>query len=366
MDLYLMSEMPAFSTAVVILILMSIYGGGAAPGERDRVGTLPGQPAAGELPFSHFSGYVELPAAGTKMPARHVFYHFVQSDNSSQPAAEAPLVIWFGSERFCSPIGYGGMLEVGPLRVQSDMTLVLNDNSWHKEANLLFVDLPAGVGLSYSERITAEVISDEQTSKDAVDFLHRWAEKFPQHREAELYLGGEGHGAHHPVRLAAQSMRDKALLPPGMQLRGILLGDPEMDLESTFLGFVDYLSAKGMMSQASRQKVLTTCILNSTADCGMAMHLEAIALGMEVSAIIEPLCSPSTHPTSKFLWFDPCSVNYLHEYLNLPTVQTALHANHSHRVPGPWKICSKNLRQGQLPPGSDKPNWITDTMRELA
>ncbi|CAI0551516.1 unnamed protein product, partial [Linum tenue] len=112
MDLYLMSEMPAFSTTVVILILMSIYGGGAAPWERDRVGTLPGQPAAGELPFSHFSGYVELPAAGTMMPARHIFYYFVENDNSSQPAAEPPLVIWFGSGQFCSPIGYGGMLEV--------------------------------------------------------------------------------------------------------------------------------------------------------------------------------------------------------------------------------------------------------------
>lgn len=36
--------------------------------------------------------------------------------------------------------------------------------------------------------------------------------------------------------------------------------------------------------------------------------------------------------------FDPCTDNYIFNYLNLPEVQSALHANVTN-LPGPWNSC---------------------------
>ncbi|CAI0465249.1 unnamed protein product [Linum tenue] len=360
-----MGALAMTSTAAVltsISLLIGVAAGMSAAAEKDRVGHLPGQPA-GELPLMHFSGYV----GGGAAAARHFFYYFVKHDGSARPAEEAPLIVWVSSGRFCSAVGYGGMLEVGPLRVQADLTLRLNEYSWHKEANVLFVDLPAGVGFSYSNKnLTAgEATSGNQIAREAVSFLQGWTKKFPEHRFNEMFLLGEGFGAHHAVRLALHATREPSLLAGLPPLKGLLLGNPEMDLESTFEGFVDYLTINGMMGKAGRDKVLRACVLKSPLDCATAMHQEAIGLAVYISAIKEPLCTAAARPSSKYLWYDPCSENYLEQYLQLPAVQQALHANSSGRVPGPWHICSKALSPGLVPPGSEKPTWIIDALKEL-
>jgi hypothetical protein len=51
----------------------------------------------------------------------------------------------------CSSIGDGLLSELGPFRVTaSGKDLILNEHSWNKAANVIFVDSPVGVGFSYS------------------------------------------------------------------------------------------------------------------------------------------------------------------------------------------------------------------------
>ncbi|KAL8465636.1 hypothetical protein ACS0TY_034930 [Phlomoides rotata] len=53
----------------------------------------------------------------------------------------------------CSSIGSGAFTELGPFRVNPDgKTLWYNKYVWNNVANVVFLESPAGVGFSYSNR----------------------------------------------------------------------------------------------------------------------------------------------------------------------------------------------------------------------
>lgn len=53
----------------------------------------------------------------------------------------------------CSSIAYGASEEIGPFRInKAGSGLHFNKYSWNLAANLLFLESPAGVGFSYSNR----------------------------------------------------------------------------------------------------------------------------------------------------------------------------------------------------------------------
>lgn len=53
----------------------------------------------------------------------------------------------------CSSIAYGASEEIGPFRINKTASgLVTNKFSWNSVANLLFLETPAGVGFSYTNR----------------------------------------------------------------------------------------------------------------------------------------------------------------------------------------------------------------------
>ena len=66
--------------------------------------------------------------------------------------------------------------------------------SWSKAANMLYVDAPAGVGMSYSETPRDYHTNDTQTAKDMNAFLRRWFTKFSEFEGNEFYVAGEKGG----------------------------------------------------------------------------------------------------------------------------------------------------------------------------
>ncbi|KAK4550531.1 hypothetical protein LTR36_000110 [Oleoguttula mirabilis] len=92
-----------------------------------------------------FSGYVDIEED------QHIFFWFFESRNVD--ARDAPLTVWInGGPGSSSMIGL--FQELGPCGVDSD-GLYYNPYAWNNVSNMLFIDHPAQVGLSYSVPVSA-------------------------------------------------------------------------------------------------------------------------------------------------------------------------------------------------------------------
>ncbi|KAL8097057.1 hypothetical protein AgCh_030232 [Apium graveolens] len=161
--------------------------------EAEKVESLPGQPDGAT--FEQYSGYVTVdPVAG-----RALFYYFAQSENSSSQ----PLVLWLNGGPGCSSFGNGAMMELGPFRVNSDgKTLSQNKYAWNDVANVLFLESPAGVGFSYSNRTSDYATGDKKTAEDSYTFLINWLERFPEYKTRDFFITGESYAGHYIPQLA--------------------------------------------------------------------------------------------------------------------------------------------------------------------
>ncbi|CAN6584559.1 unnamed protein product [Malus baccata var. baccata] len=106
--------------------------------EADKITRLPGQP---QVNFQQYAGYVTV----DEKQGRSLFYYFVEAQ--TDPASK-PLVLWLHGGPGCSSVG-GAFIENGPFQPSGDI-LLKNDFSWNREANMLYLESPAGVGFSYS------------------------------------------------------------------------------------------------------------------------------------------------------------------------------------------------------------------------
>lgn len=69
--------------------------------------------------------------------------------------------------------------------------------------NILFLESPAGVGFSYSNRSSDYRTGDKQTAKDSYTFLINWLERFPEYKTRDFYITGESYAGHYVPQLAS-------------------------------------------------------------------------------------------------------------------------------------------------------------------
>nr|QKY15203.1 serine carboxypeptidase 24 isoform a (SCPL24) [Polytomella parva] len=187
----------------------------------DKVDSLPGW---GEYIESNlFSGYITV----DDKAGRALFYALAENP---QPQ-NVPLLLWLNGGPGCSSIGGGFLSELGPLypipswdgptsstpsssSSSSPPSIVLerNPDSWHQFANVLFVESPAFVGFSYSNRSSDTRTNDSHTAYDLVTFLGKFLTRFPQYRNHPFYIAGESYAGHYVPSLVAALLEAQGLI----------------------------------------------------------------------------------------------------------------------------------------------------------
>ncbi|KAL3651656.1 hypothetical protein CASFOL_004658 [Castilleja foliolosa] len=327
--------------------------------EKDKIRILPGQP---NVTFNQYGGYVTV----DRKAGRALFYYFAEAQHSAQTL---PLVLWLNGGPGCSSLAYGAMQELGPFRVKSDgKTLFLNEYAWNQDANVLFLESPAGVGFSYS-KTKADYMSggDKKTAKDNYVFLVNWLERFPEYQNRDFYIAGESYAGYYVPELTHIILnQNKKANMLAVKFSGIIIGNAMINDETDNIGQWRYLASHALITDDLANQAIKYCVIRSTFNsdkCDKAYDEYLEELGN--INIYAPIClSNHTDTTPKITSIfnpDPCSEKYVHVYMNRADVQKALHANVTNDIPYDWEPCSDVFFQNW----TDSPNTVLPLLKVL-
>lgn len=137
---------------------------------------------------------------------RYLFYALAES--ASRRPEKDPLVLWLNGGPGCSSLGGGFLSELGPVYpTPNGHTLIRNHFSWNHVANMLFLESPAFVGWSWSEREGDKRVGDSRTAQDSLKFVLQFLKRFPKYRDRPLWLAGESYAGHYIPQLALEILQ---------------------------------------------------------------------------------------------------------------------------------------------------------------
>uniref|UniRef100_A0A803MJ45 Uncharacterized protein n=1 Tax=Chenopodium quinoa TaxID=63459 RepID=A0A803MJ45_CHEQI len=176
----------------------------------------------------------------------------------------------------CSSIGAGAFGEHGPFK-PSGNGLIKNEFSWNKEANMLYLESPAGVGFSYSlNKSFYNGVNDEMT----------------------------GHYVPQLANLVLKSSFKS-------NLRGIAARNPLLEFNNDFNSIGEYLWSHGLISDAT--------------EIGKFINSYDVTLDVCLHSV-----SQQAHVLNQMMdeeKIDVCLDDEITLYLNRKDVQKAMHAN---------------------------------------
>ncbi|CAN1328518.1 Serine carboxypeptidase 24 [Linum perenne] len=324
--------------------------------ELDRISVLPGQPP---VAFAQFSGYVTV----NEEHGSALFYWLTEA--ASNPSTK-PLVLWLNGGPGCSSVAFGASEEIGPFRInKTASSLYLNKYSWNREANILFLESPVGVGFSYSNSTSyLNNSGDARTAEDSLTFLITWMSRFPQYKYREFYLTGESYAGNYVPQLAKKILDyNKAHSSSIINLKGFMVGNALMDKYYDQLGRYTYWWTHSMISDQTYSSILDKCdfVNELSKEC---FDLLGYAASHEIGeidfySIYSPYCLNTNLPMM-VSGYDPCSESYAEMYYNRDDVQKAMHANVT-GIPYKWTACSEVVGEHW----NDSDDSMLSTYKEL-
>ena len=176
-----------------------------------------------DLSFGMYSGYLPIGTTAKKL-------HYVAALSQNDPATD-PVIVWFNGGPGCSSM-LGWAQEHGPY-VMEDGTdsFVHNDYAWNMEANLFYIESPAGVGFSVCGKPEECKFDDNNSAEDnLLAILSLFTDKFPELQRNPLWISGESYaGVYVPqVTKRLQQYIEKHTGETGVylpNLKGMLVGN---------------------------------------------------------------------------------------------------------------------------------------------
>lgn len=199
-----------------------------------------------ELPVMH-AGQLLLDA---EKNSHYFFWKF--ADANKNPLAANKTIFWFNGGPGCLSMD-GALMESGPLRVNKNSEVDYNEGSWHKLADVVYVDQPAGTGFSYGLDYDSNM---DDVQEHFVNFLDRYYEVFPEETNNEIILAGESYAGQYIPYFGSALLLQNDAIDAGDQvgakwnLRGLMIGNGAISGDEQSLSYVPFLRSVGLLNES--------------------------------------------------------------------------------------------------------------------
>jgi len=278
-----------------------------------------------------------------------MFYWLVESQSS--PSTD-PLVLWLQGGPGCSGL-IGLLTENGPfVATNNGQNLTYNPLSWTMAVNMLYIEAPVGVGFSYSPY--PYVSNDTGTAMDNYNFLMEFMNEFPEYKGRDFWITGESYGGVYIPTLSDLIVSNSSSQLYS-QFKGFMAGNPVFSCVTANYNSIQFnlLYWHGLVSFSNYALWLQYgCESNSNTEACEQTLNDALN---EIGEIDQELVysQPSLDPDN--LYQDFCTSNATLEfakdipvgctpdqestYLNIASVQAAIHAKKTK-----WAPCSNKIK----------------------
>lgn len=240
----------------VVLVLSSFVLLSYSAPESALITQIPGFNDA--FPSKHYSGYVTIDESHGK----RLFYYFVESERNP---SKDPVVLWLNGGPGCSSFD-GFVYEHGPFNFEAANTsgglpkLHLNPSSWSKVSSVIYLDSPAGVGLSYSNNKTDYITGDLKTASDSHTFLLKWFELYPEFLSNPFFVTGESYAGVYVPTLSYEVVKGiDAGIKPILNFKGYMVGNGVTDDVFDGNALVPFAHGMGLISDQLFEEVSKVC-----------------------------------------------------------------------------------------------------------
>ena len=234
----------------ILLLLLSIFSTNSSV-ESDIVKSLPNYAYHGRL----YSGYLSV--SNTKQ--FHYMFNLAHEDWEHKP-----LVLWLNGGPGCSSLD-GWSAENGPMQMDEKGNFVMNEYSWHRAANMLYIESPGDVGFSYIDsKLDYELeINDDIAAQDNFNALQDFFKKFPSFKGKDFYISGESYAGIYIPMLAEKiiNYNNNVSAIEKINLKGILVGNGVADWNYDIKNAqYDFVFTHHLISYEERQYFNKYCI----------------------------------------------------------------------------------------------------------
>jgi carboxypeptidase C (cathepsin A) len=138
--------------------------------KEDEVLSIPDQENIKNLSSKWHSGYFNV--------TRYKKLHYIFIDSLNKPETDPIIIIFNGGPGGAST--FLAFYLIGPYTISStSKNLTDFPVTWARNASLLFIDNPAGVGFSYAQREVDWISNDVSNNKDLLNFLFQFYSFWP-------------------------------------------------------------------------------------------------------------------------------------------------------------------------------------------
>lgn len=246
----------------------------------------------------------------------------------------------------------GAFMENGPFVFsETNYTMYTNPYSWNRNANMLYIESPAGVGYSVLGDLSNNNTNDAITGQDNLQALIAFFAKFPEFVTNKFYISGESYAGVYIPYLATYILSYNQNAAQKINLQGILVGNPVTDWHvdadnawPSFLYWHELIDDSIFFPWVNLNCSLYYIDQSDVACQPLADQMYNLFTDVNYYDIYRE-CIPQQDFTHKRRWavenlrgISNCVPgNSMTLYLNTPSVRNALHIN---TALGAWEECA--------------------------